>query len=40
MSLRARLLAAFAYTLLVVIVRGLWVWYLLVSVRVKNTFTN
>ena len=27
-------------TLLVTIVRGLWVWYLLVSVRVKNTFTN
>ena len=27
-------------TMLVTIVRGLWVWYLLVSVRVKNTFTN
>ena len=27
-------------TLLVAIIRGLWVWYLLVSVRVKNTFTN
>jgi hypothetical protein len=27
-------------TLLIPIIRGLWVWYLLVSVRVKNTFTN
>ena len=27
-------------TLLITIIRGLWVWYLLVSVRVKNTFTN
>jgi Protein of unknown function (DUF2569) len=27
-------------TILVTIVRGLWVWYLLVSVRVKNTFTT
>jgi hypothetical protein len=27
-------------TLLVVLLRGLWVWYVLVSARVKNTFTN
>jgi hypothetical protein len=27
-------------TLLVTFVRGLWVWYLVSSVRVKNTFTN
>jgi hypothetical protein len=28
------------HTILVVIVRGLWVWYLLVSVRVKHTFRD
>jgi hypothetical protein len=27
-------------TLLVTFIRGLWVWYLVSSVRVKNTFTN
>ena len=32
--------AEVGHTLLITIVRGLWVWYLLVSVRVKNTFTN
>ena len=34
------LAAEIGRTLLITIILGLWVWYLLVSVRVKNTFTN